>query len=330
LAQARHRPGLRPLGALVAAALGAACASGGGDLAARFPALRSIGGQRLADAHPYVLPREGEVVLFLCRWSASAPIPVSLPPDASAEERGALEAALHAWEGAGLGVRFTEVGAERAAIRIALEEGPVRTGAGLDTGNTVADCRLAPLSQQGGVAVRAELVGAAIRLARHTNPDWQDHARALTPAELAGSALHELGHALGFEGHARQGDTVMVREVEVVQHAGRDLLAGEPFSDATLRALYALPSGAVVSRAPVGAARTEEVDRMARLAEREGLDGPYARVGESAARLWWRDGAGNEYGFLVPKLPALVRDPQTLALLPESRTRDALARAGGS
>ena len=307
-----------------------ACAGSGDELAARFPALRSIGGQRLADAHPYVLPRGGEVVLFLCRWNTEAPIPVALPPDASAEERSAIEAALHAWEQAGLGVRFAESEVARAAILIGLEDGPVRTGGGLDTANTVADCRLASSAAPGAATVRAELVRAAIRLARRTNPDWQEHSRALTPAELAGTALHELGHALGYQGHARQGDTVMVREVEVVQRAGRRLLAGEPFSDATLRALYALPPGAVVSRSAVPPASTEAVDRMAQLAEREGFDGPYARVGESAARLWWRDGDGRDYGFLIPKLPELMRDARTLALLPESRTREELARGGGA
>jgi hypothetical protein len=328
LAQARHRPGLRRIGAAALVLIAAACAGGSGELAARYPALRSIDGQRLGDAHPFLLPSRGELVLFLCRWSTEAPIPVALPPDASPEERAALEAALRAWEHAGLGVHFSEVAVERAAILIALEEGPVRTGAGLDTANTVADCRLAPLSQQVSGSIRAELTTASIRIARHTNPDWQEHSRAITPAELAGTALHELGHALGFEGHARRGDTVMVREVEVVQRVGRQLLSGDPFSDATLRALYALPSGAVRSQAAVGAERTDAVDRMARIAERDGLEGPFARVGESAARLWWRDAEGREYGFLVPNLRELLHDPNTLAVLPESRTSQALARAG--
>jgi len=328
LAQARRRPGLRRSTALGLVLLAVACAGGSGDLADRHPELRSIDGQRLGDANPFVVASGGELVLFLCRWSTQAPIPVALPPDASPDERAAIESALHAWEGAGLGVRFSEVAVERAAVLIALEEGPLRTGGGLDTANTVADCRLAPLSQQGGASIRAELARAAIRIARHTNPDWQEHSRAITPAELAGTALHELGHALGFEGHAHQGDTVMVREVEVVQRAGRRLAGGEPFSDATLRALYGLPSGAVRLRAAVGAERTDPVDRMARIAERDGLEGPYARVGESAARLWWRDAEGHEYGFLIPKLRELLHDPHALAVLPESRTSEALARAG--
>ena len=327
MAQARRRPGLsRAFAALLACA---APACGGTPLAARFPELRASDGQRLDDMHPYLLPRGAEAVLFACRWPTETPVTVALAPDASAAERRALETALHAWEHALPGLRFAEAGVEQADVAIALEDAPLQTGAGLDTANTVADCRLAPLSQQTGSAqLQAQLVRASIRIARHTNPDWQEHSRPITEAELAGAALHELGHALGFQGHAHQGDTVMVREVELVQRAGRRLVAGEGFSDATLAALYALPSGAVLARLPVAASRTEPLDRMAQLAERDGLDGPYARVGEAAARIWWRDGAGREYGLVVPKLGQALRDPRTLAVLPELATRDALARAG--
>jgi len=326
LAQARRRSGLTRAAAALAAA-GIACHPGGVDPAGRYPALRSIRGERLGETNPYVLPAGGEVALFVCRFSIEAPLGVALAPDARPEERAALLAALRAWEQAIPGLRFREVDVEHAAIAIGLEDASLKTGAGLDTANTVADCRLAPLSKQRDRAqLRAELVRASIRIARHTNPDWQEHTREITPPELAGVALHELGHALGFQGHARQGDTVMVREVEVVQRAGRRLLAGEPFADPTLRALYALPPGAVLSRAPVAAARTEPVDRLAALAERDGLDGPYARVGEAAARLWWRDGSGREVGVVVPGVAALIRDPQTLAVLPDGPARDALAR----
>jgi hypothetical protein len=65
---------------------------------------------------------------------------------------------------------------------------------------------------------------------------------------------------------------------------------------------------------------------MGRLAEQNDLDGPYVRVGEGAGRIFWRDAQGAEYGLVVGKLRELLRDPRTLVVLPEPRTRRALPR----
>lgn len=318
----------------VAALLAAACLLAGcvepraSAVETRFPALRDVPSHRLADAHPFVLPAASRVTLFFCHWPRDTPLPVSLPLDASAEERAAIERALRAWEGAGLGVRFVTIDGGSAPIEIRFEDEALAIGRGGDMGNAVVDCRLAPLSEQTepGVVRGAELARAQVRVARKTAPSWQGKARPLTSAELTGTVLHELGHALGFQGHARRGDTVMVREVEKIPRAGAALLAGASFSDPTLRALYQLPSGAVLSSTPVEAWRTDLVDRMARLAEREGLDGPYARVGESAARIFWRDARGAEYGLIVIRVTEAIRRPETTRIVPEPRTRRALPR----
>ena len=327
MAQARRRPGLSGTRAIaVAAALAIACSSSGRDaLTERHPELRAIGGQRLADANPYVLPLAGRVTFFHCHWPTEQPVSVSLPTDASDDEQRALRAALQAWQEAGLGLNFVEV-ASGASIEFGFVSGTVDTAAGQDTANTVVDCRIAPASQQGGAPVAgAELVFARIRIARLTNQDTQGHQRPLSAAELAGTALHELGHALGFQGHARHGDTVMVRETERIARAGRGLVAGDGFRDPTLRALYALPNGAVVSSAPLDRCRTDLVDRMARLAEANQLDGPFVRVGESAGRIFWRDPKGLEYGLVLARTRKALRDPAKLVVLPESRVRKSLA-----
>jgi hypothetical protein len=335
LAQARRSPGLSRAGLAalalsVAVAHGLGCSNGarGGDaLARRFPEFAGVRGQRLADANPYLLPYDGSVRFFHCHWPTATPVAVSLPPDASEAERRALDAALGAWEHAGLGVRFERVDAVSRGIEIRFVGGTIDTAAGQDTANTVVDCAVAPLSQQQGRDVTgAALALARIRIARITNPDTQGHQRPLTDAELAGTALHELGHALGFQGHARQGDTVMVREVEKIARAGRTLLADGGFGDASLRALYALPSGAVVASVPVDRCRTDLVDRMARVAETNHLDGPFVRVGESAGRIFWRDAQGAEYGLVIAKLREALRDPAKLLVVPESRVRGTLAR----
>jgi hypothetical protein len=331
LTQGAQRLARRVVGRAAVALVAFGCAAGGhfgDDLTRRFPSLDDAGPHRLGDAHPYLLPSGGRATFFACRWSTEAPVPVSLPLDATPSEREALLAALRAWEGTGLGVRFLPVDGGDASIRIELAGGPVESGAGRDTGNAIVDCRVAPLSRQrdADAVAGAELVAARIVLARRTDIDWQGRERALTQAELAGAALHELGHALGFQGHARQGDTAMVRELERIPRTGAAILDGAGFRDSTMRALYALPNGAVVRRVPVEAWRTDLVDRMARLAEGAGLDGPFARVGESAARVFWRDPRGQEYGLVVPRLEEVMRDPARLVVIPEPRTRRALPR----
>ncbi len=319
----------RIFGLVAASLLVAACAEPrAGVLETRFPALRDIPGHRLAETHPFVLPSGGRVVQFFCRWPSDTPLPVSVPLDATEAERRAIDVALRAWEGAGLGVRFLVLEGGSAPIEIRFEDEALAIGAGGDMGNAVVDCQLAPLSEQTdpGAVREARLVRARLRIARQTAPSWQGKARPLTAAERTGTLLHELGHALGFQGHARRGDTVMVREVERIPRVGAAVLAGEGFADPTLRALYRLPSGAVVSSTPVEAWRTDLVDRMARLAEGAALDGPFARVGESAARIFWRDPQGAEYGLVVIQIAEAIRRPETTRVVPEPRARRALPR----
>lgn len=304
-----------------------ACADGPfGPLEERFPALASHPGHRLGDIHPYLLPADAHVTLLTCRWDVDEPIRVSVAADASGAEREAIAAVLAAWEGAGLGVRFEPVEAGPAEIEIQFADGAVETAAGPDSGNTVSECGIPPL---GRLAVGARVAGAAlvasrIQVARAVGPDLRGVSRPLAPDELRGILLHEMGHALGFHGHARHGETVMVRELERVTAAGRRVGRGEPFSDATLAALYALPNGAVLAREAVARWRTEAVDRMGRRAAAEGSEGPWLRVGETGARVFWRD-AGGEQGFVVVNLREALRDPARTLVVAEPRTRRTLS-----
>jgi hypothetical protein len=65
---------------------------------------------------------------------------------------------------------------------------------------------------------------------------------------------------------------------------------------------------------------------MGVLAESNTLDGPFARVGESAARIFWRDAQGVEYGVVIARLREGIRDPNRFFVLPESRARASLAK----
>ncbi len=282
-----------------------------------FPALAGIGSHQLGAATPYVLPSRGVLTLFLCRWLRGPAIPVSLPPDATAEERKLLETALGAWEGAGLGIRFAigEPPARGIEIRFAsgaeteTEPQPETPQAGI----TFADCAVDPeaLANPPGPILPARIVFATVRLQRDGR-DMLGRRVAHTPEELIGTALHELGHALGFQGHPRRGDTIMNASVDSVRRIGRRVNAGGHFTDSTLRALYSVSSGAVVRRVTVSPGQTASVDRMARAARRLALSGPILRVGDRAARLDWRDSGGRVYPLLIPGIPELLRVPETL------------------
>jgi hypothetical protein len=320
--------GLR--GPLLTLLLGLGCAGpafDAGSLAAAFPTLDGREARVLAQTRPYLLPSRGRVRWFLCRFDAGQPLAVSLPADAGARETRALEAALSALERSPLGLRFVRVPPEQADVVVELQAGPTGSAERAQTANTVADCRLGPgaLADPGGV-LPATLAFASVRIGRLGAPE--ERGPELDVAKLTGAVLHELGHALGFQGHVGRGESVMVRDFEVLRRFGAAALAGEPLEDPALEALYAVPSGAIVAEARVSSVRTQLVDRMERLAAGSGLEGPFARVGDDVARISWRDARGRDYGFQVGRLDTLLRDASTLVVLPEARARRALPREG--
>lgn len=296
----------------------AACVGSGagrGALEARHPQLAAIEGQRLAEVRPYYLPAAGQLTLFLCRWPDAAEIPVHLPSDAAAEERGKLEAALAAWQGAGLGVRFDVRSRDLGGVGIEIE---LRDGMLAYAANTVVDCAV-EAAGIGDDPLPAHVVFASIHLARGD-------------PRLAGTALHELGHALGFQGHPRPAQrwrgrprpsqTVMARDTEAVRLAGERVLAGKPFADATLAALYALPSGTVLERLPLGEAATRPVDRLLALGRRRAWIGPLLRVGDDEGRLAWLDSAdGRAATVHLGALEQARTRPERLAIEPSPRAR---------
>jgi len=309
----------RVAAALLLAALVSGCVPprGGWDVAAlegRHPELARYEGRRLGDATPFLIPRDDALLLFLCRWPRERAIGVSLPEDVSEAERTALRAALAAWQQA-LALRFEERERPRAQIEIRFVEALSAGGARQPGADTVADCAVASSEVRGG-RLDASIVFASIHL-RRSHIDLVGRERPLSGAELTGAALHELGHALGFSGHAALGESVMVRDVEAVRAHGRGVLAGEAFADATLEALYALPSGTLLARRPLAAPAAARYAALARrLAGEGGWIGPRVRVGDRAARISWLHASEGAAALRIDALREGLRDPLQLELKP--------------
>ena len=167
--------------------------------------------------------------------------------------------------------------------------------------------------------VPARLVFASIHMWR-VGFDAAGRKVPYSNAEFLGSALHEFGHALGFQGHASVGRSVMVRETDVSRRSGVSLAKGNRFGDDTLRALYAVPNGTVVKRVPVPASRTDRFDRMVAISAEREFVGPFARVGDIDGQIAWRREPGFEYALRIYDVRSVLRDPAKLWLSPTIAT----------
>jgi hypothetical protein len=276
-------------------------------LVARNPGLAALPDSRLGDATPYALPLQGELIWFLCRFDAGSPIRVALPRDGSEAERARLWLALRAWEQA-LGVRFEETEPAQIEIEFAPDDAEFAAV-------TEAECRVDAALQaaRAGAKLGAGIARARVSL-RRAQLDTRHHRIEVDEAQQVGAALHELGHALGYQGHAARGDTVMVRTVESVRDLGARVLAGRDFHDDTLAALYGVDSGVVVARASLPPGRSEPVDRLAALSARDGDGSLLVRTGDRSGRVAFVDPAGSMVRVFLRNLPESLRDPTRLVL----------------
>ena len=131
-----------------------------------------------------------------------------------------------------------------------------------------------------------------------------------------GSALHELAHALGFQGHPKRGDSILVRDPRALLKASVAVGRGDGFRDATLSALYALPSGTVLSRRPLPPRHTAALDAAAARAAAEGRRGPYLQVGDRLGRISWYGDDGSALAFRLRGLKSALQSPAKLEIEP--------------
>ena len=242
---------------------------------------------------PYALVSDGELVFFVCHWSLGAPLRVSLPPDANAHEREILDKALRAWEVVLPGLRF-EVVEGAAQIRLRFRE------TGPEGARTAADCEVAPPFT--GDALRARLVSAQIDLRRAERDPWGKVIELAVP-QLLGSATHEIGHALGLQGHAKNGKSVMVRETYAIEKIGEKLndeKKPKPLQEPAMQALYSLSSGTVIERRRLPAGATDAVDAIAQRARAQGAERVSVRVGDRTAAVRWGPGPDLVYFLKEP------------------------------
>jgi len=278
----------------------------------RNSSLTRIEGQRLGDITPYFFPHQQSLYAFTCRWPDEARVRVWLASSSAPEEKELLDLAIKqiSRDIPQVTVKITEISSEADIAVEFVAESP-STELGLGTGSARVDCRLSVAS----LAPRqrradANLVRADLLMARSTPPDVRGRTRPLTKEEKLGALYHELGHAMGFQGHVQVGETVMTGNRFEVTRRGKAILRGDAEADPNLRALYAIPSGSVLKVKPLAPEQTALIDGFVALAQDKGYTGPLLRVGDQSARLVWKGVQGGQAGFIVLK-------PQTSLLYPE-------------
>lgn len=273
-------------------------------------------GKRSRDwsAQLYVYPSKGILRDFHCRWASDFPINISIsgPPKA----RELIRLAMRAWEDLGLGLHFRETSRRKAMILVNAWESPVANASGVGSGRAIADCYVHDTNPW-----YAELQSAQVDIALLTPKNIRGDTRALTDEEFTGLAIHELGHALGYQGHSDKRGAAMVRDRFISKLLGRRVLTKKKIKAPGVEQLYSLPAGRIRTRVQTGNWRTETIDKMSQIAKANGLQGPFVQVGDKAGRVFWRDRDGLEYGVRIPRVSEVMSNPNKLSLVPERKTR---------
>ena len=288
-------------------------------------------GSRLGDMTPFPAWVKGRLEAVACRWPSGSKIPVHVETDPVHE--GWLEVALRAvdrrLEAVEL-VRLEGVGWAGSAR-------PPTSGIGIvavdETGSDgplgSADTRVrcdVDAGPEGAGPVLGEVVDAEIRM-RAQRVDAVGRVHVLTDEEWVGALMHELAHALGFQGHPAVGDSVLVLARDALRRAGRRALGSESIELGPLTDLYALRPGRQLGLPALTPASRAWLDRISRrLSQRAGegaaVSGPWTSVGDRAAQLeWWVDDR-LRLRIVFPGWSRRLREGESIVAWPDRVTRD--------
>jgi hypothetical protein len=303
---------------------------GGWDVAtlvAEEPRLADLSDHRLGDLIPYPVPVPDGLELVSCRWRSDRPIHVRLH---LTSER--LIWAQRAIESLSAGLPRVELAAE--AVGPAAERGlpaaqvievfevdPEASEHPIGVGDTLVACDVSKRADATfGTPSTAEIQMRSFVL------DPLDELVPVSPEDWTGAFMHELGHALGFQGHLRSGSSILVRDQTVLRRAGRAALAGKPWRDETLEALYRLEPGRVLGRRSLSVESQGWVRAVQRRAG--GRDGPHggplAKVGDRHGEIEWANGSGEVLRLHLPFWPRQLRGDDGIVAFPGTLTRSAL------
>ncbi|MAG30802.1 MAG: hypothetical protein CL908_07930 [Deltaproteobacteria bacterium] len=315
---------------LLLALLGCVPQRGGWDIEALVesePALARIQGHRLGDLVPFPVLDDRRLRLVTCRFATGTAVRVRGGGPAWPAEWA--QAAVRAVDGRLAAVSLeldpshAFVGDDRPLLEvlsIPRTEPPGPRG----LGDTQSECDVSAIAGDPG-RPRGVLTRAEIRMRRGGRDVVGRFVEAM-PEEWVGALMHELGHALGFMGHAATGRSVVVLDQHRLRAIGRDALAGRVESDATLEALYALPPGRELGRAELsirGALWIEGIRRVhaERLRQGDRWLATLSSVGDEEARLVWRFALAEPLALRFPRWRHDVAKGVPVRAIPDAATR---------
>jgi hypothetical protein len=306
---------------------------GGWDVAslvAEEPALTDEAGKRLGDLIPYPAPDADGLSLLACRWPSDRPIPVRLELTGPhlewatralvslSEGSRRFEFVIESTSASAVG-NATEVrGIDVVGIVSHQASGPIGVG------DTLVGCDVSdPRSDRFG-----SLTGARIEMRAFVRDQIEEPVE-VSDVDWTAAFLHELGHALGFQGHVRGGASILVRDQTLLRRAGRAALAGRPWPDPTLDALYTLEPGHVLGRR----ALSRQSQIWVRSTNEDFEDAGHERravVGDRHARLEWRSASRSGLELHLPFWPRQVRSGEPIVAFPGTGSRAADERPTAS
>ncbi|MBJ22362.1 MAG: hypothetical protein CL933_23365 [Deltaproteobacteria bacterium] len=321
----------RLIGPQIAIGLLAGCVSpvAGWDVAALLeaePQLAAIAGQRIGDMTPHPALAEGRLLLVACRYAGHRPVTVSGSGPGWPPEWGALavDAVDHALSRIELTLLPADVALATSGRRIeivSIEDLDAEAPSGM--GDTLTECDVSE-TRDSRSPIRGWLLRSEIRI-RRAMRDNAGRDRFASDAEWVGALMHELGHALGFVGHAAVGDSLVYLEESRLRALGRRALTGRPVPAPNLTALYSLAPGRVLGAVEASAKSRIWIEAVATLIAERNLRlgpavGPIASTGDREARLVWRWAGGIVAELRFPFWRREIRNGQAITVVPGERT----------